>query len=119
MTTSVFKKSVVVNYNTTSFPADTIHTLVRTFNNSVIDSAGNPDASQILVYFNGQQIGTTTTSKYFYSISFTGSPTTSFTITLSANTSYTSPGYVSETPYAVVIGPNDLFFIDYTYTITS
>jgi len=130
--TLIFEKTVAVKYDIVNYPADTTAALVRPYTDLLVVSSNTDtppqvkdfDATQISVFYNGQELGTTTTSKYFYSVTATpASPSTAtltgFTITIHANQSYTSPGYVGQTAYALLIGPNDLFFLNYTYTIYS
>src|ERR1017187_5091028 len=96
-TTFVFEKSVSIKYDTINFPSDTSASLVRTFNDAVVDTSGNADPSQIAVFFNGAEIETTNTAKYYYAVSFSGSPVSSFTVTVYANQAYSAPGYSSTT----------------------
>ncbi len=128
-TTLIFEKTVAIKYDTTNFPSDTTATLVRPYTDLVV-VAGNStippltaafDPTQISVFYNGQEINTTTTSKFYYSVAATssGSNLSGFTLTIHANQSYTNPGYVGQSPYALSIGVNDLFFLNYTYTIYS
>ena len=131
-TTLIFEKTVAIKYDTVNYPSDTTATLVRAYTDLIVvpSNTDTPpevkdfDPTQIAVFYNGQELGTTTTSKYYYSVaSAPTSPSTGtltgFTITIHANPSYTSPGYVGQTAYALVISPNDLFFLNYTYTIYS
>jgi len=123
----IFEKTVSIKYDTVNFPSDTIATLIRPYSDLIVVSSNSTippltaafDPTQISVYYNGQEIGTTTTSKFYYSVAATssGSNLSGFTLTIYANSSFTSPGYVGQTPYALSIGPNDLFFLNYTYTI--
>ena len=131
-TTLVFEKTVAIKYDTINYPSDTSAVLVRSYTNLIVSSSNTDippqvkdfDASQISVFYNGQELGTSSTSKYYYSVSPAPiSPSTAtltgFTISIHANQSYSNPGYVGQTAYALLIGPNDLFFLNYTYTIYS
>ena len=131
-TTLIFEKTVAVKYDTVNYPADTSAALIRTYTDLLVVSNNTDippqvkdfDASQLSVFYNGQELGTVTTSKYYYSVVPTPtSPSTAsltgFTITIHANQAYTSPGYVGQTAYALSISPNDLFFLNYTHTIYS
>jgi hypothetical protein len=122
MATAVFNKYITVKYDTTNYPADTRNVLSRTFNDSVVDSTNVPDPTQIFVSYNGQRINrriaepTTTFSRFYYEI--TSHTTSSFTVNIYANSSYTLSGYVGGSTLALQIEDNDLFFIDYTHTVT-
>ena len=125
MSSLTFKRVMAAKYVSGTNPtnnalaSDTTSTLIRQYNDSVIDTTGAADPTQIAVFFNGQEIGTDTTSKYFYSLSFLGTPPTGFIVTLSANSAFIPPGYDIGTTVAACIGPEDIFYIDYTYTLSS
>jgi len=122
MATAVFNKYITVKYDTTNYPADTRNVLVRTFNDSVVTSANVPDPTQIFVSYNGQRINRRTSetagtfSRFYYEI--TAHTTSSFTVNIFANSSYTLPGYTGGATLTFQIEDNDLFFIDYTHTVT-
>lgn len=117
----VFNKNIKIVYDTTNFPSDTRNVLVRTYNDAVVDAAGVADPSQILVSYNGQRILRRTTepvgtfARFYYELSMTNS---SFTITVTANPSYTVPHYTGSPTVALQIDDNDVFLVDYTYTVT-
>lgn len=122
MAKAVFNKYITIKYDTTAYPADTRAVLVRTFSDAVLDAAGNPDARQIFVSYNGQRILRRTTeptssfARFYYEI--TSHTTSAFTISVFANTSYENAGYVSSTPLTFEIQDTDLFFVDYTHQVT-
>ena len=122
MATAVFNKYITVKYDTTNYPADTRNVLVRTFADSVVDSTNTPDPTQIFVSYNGQRINrrttepTSTFSRFYYEI--TAHTTSSFTVNIYANSSYTLSGYVGGSTLSFQIEDTDLFFIDYTHTVT-
>lgn len=129
----VFEKTVVIKVDTVNFPADgsaPFTTLIRPFTDLIVKSTStdNPpkvsdfDPAQITLSYNGQELGTTATSKYYYSVApAPTSPSTAtltgFTLTIQANSSYEAPGYSVPTNIAASIGTSDLFFLNYTYTI--
>ena len=121
MAVSVFNKFITIKYDTVNYPADTTHILIRTFNDAVLDKDGVPDPTQIIVSFNGQHILRHTTetvatfARYYYELIMTE---TDFTISVIANSSYTIPHYLNPTPLILQIYPLDIFFVDYTYTVT-
>ena len=119
MTSSIFRKTLTIKYDITDYPSDTTASLVRTFNDAVLNHSGSFDPSQISVSYNGQQLDTSSdapTAKYYYSLTGTSS---AFTITISANQSYVCAGYTSTPTLSMTISPNDIFYIDYTHTVTS
>lgn len=122
MAKAIFNKYITIKYDTTTFPADTRTVLVRTFTDAVLDEAGNPDASQIFVSYNGQRIQrriaepTTSFARFYYEL--TSHTTTAFTISVYANPAYENAGYTSSLPIAFEIQDNDLFFVDYTHQVT-
>ncbi len=117
----VFNKYVKIVYDVTHFPSDTRNALVRTFSDAVVDSSGVADPTQIIVSYNGQRILRRTSeteatfARFYYELSMTNS---SFTITVKANPSYTIPHYTGSPSVALQIDDNDVFFVDYTYTVT-
>lgn len=121
MATSVFSKLIMIKYDTINYPADTVHILTRTFNDAVIDENGNPDPTQITVSFNGQILLHHTTepatsfARYYYELAMT---TTSFTISVISNSAYIIPYYLTPTPLNLQIYPSDVYFVDYTHTVT-
>lgn len=121
MATSVFSKLIMIKYDSINYPADTTNILIRTFNDTVLDKNGNPDPTQITVSFNGQKILLHTTeptasfARYYYELIMT---TTEFTISVIANSAYIIPGYLTPAPLDLHIYPSDVYFVDYTYTVT-
>ena len=122
MATAVFNKYIAVKYDTVNYPSDTRNLLVRTFNDSVVDSLGNPDPSQIFVSYNGQRLNRHTTetastfARFYYEI--VSQTNTSFTINFIANSNYINSGYSGATALSFQILDNDLFYVDYTHTVT-
>lgn len=120
MAQSVFNKCIAIKYDTTNYPADTRNVLVRTFADAVIDSAGVADPTQIFVSYNGQRILRRTTedantfARFYYEVSMT---TSSFTISVIANTSYIIPQYTGSPTLSFTINDLDVFFVDYTHTV--
>lgn len=117
----VFNKNIKLVYDTTNFPSDTRNALTRTFSDAVVDEDGVADPTQIMVSYNGQRIlrrtteTKTTFARFYYELSMTN---TSFTITVKANSSYTIPHYTGSPTVTLQIDDNDVFFVDYTYTVT-
>lgn len=83
--------------------------IARTYNDAV------PSADNISVSINGQKIGTSSSSKYYYTIS--SLPAASFTIDIYGNHSYISPGY-SGTGIACSFALDDRIYIEYTYQLS-
>lgn len=98
---------------------DTSTSLTRTYTD-VID-----DATKVAVSYNGQRILKRTAEnvsvannyfKYYYELTITGSD---FTIVVKANPNYLPIGFdAGILPTAITIHPDDLFFVEYTYTFT-
>ena len=129
MATRVFKKIISIQFDHTTYPSDTVNSLVRTYSDVVVAIDGVTfDPTQISVFYNGQEIGTDSTSRYYSSVvpvPGSGTPT-GFTISLHGNSSYVWPGYVTSdggytgpTSVNCLIEPSDVFFVDYTHTVTS
>lgn len=122
MAKAIFNKYITVKYDTTNYPADTRNLLTRTFSDSVVDSVGSPDPSQIFVSYNGQRIQRRTSetvgtfARFYYEL--TAHTTNSFTVAIHANTSYTIPGYQGSPTQSFQIEDNDIFYIDYTHEVT-
>ena len=129
MATYVFRKTIPIAYtagpnpSNGSLASDTTSTIIRQYLDVVVDGSGNFDPTQFSLTYNGQQLDTSTdapTAKYYYSVvQYPLSGTiTGFTLTISANSSYTNAGYSSPTPLVMTIGVNDIFFLNYTHTVT-
>ena len=128
MATHTFRKSLPIKFvsgtnpTNSSLDSDTTSTIIRQYDNAVITSAGLFDPTQISLSYNGQQLDTSAdapTAKFYYTVTqVPGSGTvTGFIITIVANPSYTA-AYTPATTISMTIGTNDIFFIDYTYTVT-
>ena len=115
-----FSKSIIVQYDTTNYPADTRNHLQRSYSDKIVDSGGIAAPQQVNVYFNGQKIPlhtvetTPTFSKFYYELTI--APVTPIiTIDIFANSGYINNSYVGMTPLNCQIGDDDRIFIEYIY----